>query len=1107
MIIKIIYTSLKDCIRNNEHYKTLINIFQTFNDWEVVDYNYINHSIFPNFEIINFTYNLNLFFKKISRIINYELLPDSNTGGNWKKLLDSKGLSIDLRNIDNKESVLYHICELIDEKGKITAKSRRKWLKSSIYRKNKIFRFFKKLKIKKIIVYMRQFKRIKFKTRKVKKISGIDRIILDYETEIKRHYLNNIYKKRYGDSIFDEQYDYQHLGELYMYKGFYYKGIECYYNSVFVSKLHADRVKIIDSLRNLGNEFRLINNFNIAIKIYERTIKYIFKTTGNLYEIANMYYLLAKLNLQLNNIQLALDYCQSANNTAEIVKYKKIIYNSKFLKENILKIEKYPKTEMKDDHFTEFNFNSYRIHRVLNALNYLQRYYLIKKSYKKLDLLTNKFNTLISKENIEYFITRILNYINFNEYKYAKEACNSALILDNNNNIFIFIMGYINFKLEKYKIALFYYNQFIKINLFVAEGYYNRGLVHLNLNDLENAIKDFTNSININSEYYLAYILRGLCYYQSKIFHLAFKDFSHSLKLNNHDSSFVYNCLGCVNFQLKEYNEAIKYLTMALSGYSRLEHRIVSGYIHYNRGIVYNKMNNYKKLIVDLNDVLISNSLANNSRRILADVYFQIGNFRKAIDCLDILIKHFPSNPYFFYKRGEANLNEGYYEKALNDYNEALSLDINIFDKYLYHKTNLPPTNSKRYDDYFEKYDLCKYLELDFNKSISYDQYLDEFLSHANPLILNDFEENEVELDTLFYLKRGICYFKLQKYSEALLDFERSTIYKNAINEVCFLQAITNFYLGNYSVSLKKCEYLIKKNIKHDYIIFLLALNNYEFENYPIAIKYLTEIISNNQYYKYYKKPFHFSKPKTDPINFIINAMNKIFETSYENIYYCHYYRALCYKKLKLFQNAIDDISIAIKRNVTFKEALENRALINIEINNLNEALIDYNNILKLWPSDINAYIERGKLYIKLNDIENAKNNFNNILSMEPDNISALIYLGEVNFLQNNFKCALLIYNKILKLKRNESYLFYNRAVICAKLKKYKKVIQNLNKAIKIDRNYFDAIIYRAEIFFQDGKYIDSFKDYLTILRIKPDIRNDILLKLIECKRLINNKK
>jgi tetratricopeptide (TPR) repeat protein len=95
---------------------------------------------------------------------------------------------------------------------------------------------------------------------------------------------------------------------------------------------------------------------------------------------------------------------------------------------------------------------------------------------------------------------------------------------------------------------------------------------------------------------------------------------------------------------------------------------------------------------------------------------------------------------------------------------------------------------------------------------------------------------------------------------------------------------------------------------------------------------------------------------------------------------------AVCYRKIGKCTDALHHSSQAIILNDKFSDAYNNRANINICLENYEEAITDYSRAIDLNPESANAYFNRGSIYYDIfNDKENALKDFIKAISIKQE--------------------------------------------------------------------------------------------------------------------------
>ncbi|MFV2057950.1 MAG: hypothetical protein ACC707_15910 [Thiohalomonadales bacterium] len=252
---------------------------------------------------------------------------------------------------------------------------------------------------------------------------------------------------------------------------------------------------------------------------------------------------------------------------------------------------------------------------------------------------------------------------------------------------------------------------------------------------------------------------------------------------------------------------------------------------HLNNGISYSVQGNDKKAIEEYTKAItdrnsdITYKAENYYFR--SSSYYELKEYKKALADINKLISIGANNSYTFALRAELHSHRGKYQKALLDYDIAISL---LKDETPLQATSLPP--------YYIGMYVEKVIQLDneFNennkgllKSHTADIYRER--GYIN-IQLNNFVQAITELnkalllspyDSTSYLNRGIAYFTLNQLDNALLDLNNAIDidstedmffrYRGNINEKLnnHIKAIEDYkYAYNLENSLSNIQNLVR---------------------------------------------------------------------------------------------------------------------------------------------------------------------------------------------------------------------------------------------------------------------------------------------------------
>lgn len=259
-------------------------------------------------------------------------------------------------------------------------------------------------------------------------------------------------------------------------------------------------------------------------------------------------------------------------------------------------------------------------------------------------------------------------------------------------------------------LALNDFNEAIKRDSSYVDAYVERGRLHYEKGEINNALKDFKKAVeldknNVESHDYLAkiyfyqkndlnkanieaslaieldtndattYLIRGQIHDQHNNYEQAIADYSESIKRNPNDA-LTYYYRAKINFKIGAYDAAIEDHTRAIendASYALLMHS------YYERGMAYYHLGNHKPAITDLKEALRKTSYPNYVNP--NDIYISIAashieeqQYDEAIENYGEMINN-KKDIYNYILRGDLYTRIGECGKALDDYNQALLLN------------------------------------------------------------------------------------------------------------------------------------------------------------------------------------------------------------------------------------------------------------------------------------------------------------------------------------------------------------------------------------------------------------------------------------------------
>ena len=230
-------------------------------------------------------------------------------------------------------------------------------------------------------------------------------------------------------------------------------------------------------------------------------------------------------------------------------------------------------------------------------------------------------------------------------------------------------------KREEYEKAIKHYTQAIQLKPNLAEAYNNRGSVHRDLGNFDDAITDLDKAIDLDPNYAEAYSSRGLAYKQRGNYECAIVDLDKAIALNpNYVEAYnnrgnTYSRKGKHECAIAEFNKAIQLKPDYAEAYN-------------NRGTAYGRRGNYECAIVDLDKAIALNPNYAGAYSNRGNAYIDKGEYERAIVEFNKAIQLKPDYAEAYNNRGNAYYKRGDYRRALEDYTKAIDLNPNYTNAY-----------------------------------------------------------------------------------------------------------------------------------------------------------------------------------------------------------------------------------------------------------------------------------------------------------------------------------------------------------------------------------------------------------------------------------------
>lgn len=264
-------------------------------------------------------------------------------------------------------------------------------------------------------------------------------------------------------------------------------------------------------------------------------------------------------------------------------------------------------------------------------------------------------------------------------------------------------------------------------------------------------------------------------------------------------------------------------------------------------------------------------------------------------------------------------------------------------------------------------------------------------------------------------------------------------------------------------------EILVKKL----YLIFLLAfICTHNLLHSQINTDRVTIIGRNALYYEDYVLAIQY-------FNQVIGAKPFLAEP--------YYFRAIAKYYLNDYKGAQDDCSEAISRNPYMTRAYQLRGETYQRQEHSNEALADYNYVLKNNPRDLFSGINSSITYLDLEDKDSALQRINEVVEFAPNNPQVYMVRGSIELAKGDTIQTLNDLNKAVTLDKYLSRAYAMRGMVNYMRNENDSAIIDMNHAIELDPNIYDYYINRGLVLYASNNFRGAMKDYDFVVEKEPD--------------------
>lgn len=313
-------------------------------------------------------------------------------------------------------------------------------------------------------------------------------------------------------------------------------------------------------------------------------------------------------------------------------------------------------------------------------------------------------------------------------------------------------------------------------------------------------------------------------------------------------------------------------------------------------------------------------------------------------------------------------------------------------------------------------------------------------------------------------------------------------------------------YFEDYVLSIQYFNQVIKAKPFLIDPYYYRAIAKIQLEDYVGAEADLNIVIERNPFIHmaYYARGFAYKRlGKWDEA---ISDFNQALIHAPDNAIYI-INRIEAYNEQEQYDKALSDIDFLIRRSPKSIELQFEKGRLLLMNKDTLGAFDTFNHLVDIDKNNPETWGARALINIIMDERDDALEDYNQAIKLKTQNPNAYINRGILNYEKHKYRQALADYDKAVELDSMNVGALFNRALLRNEVGDYHTAIIDLDKIISIDPNMSEAIYQRAIINAYLGNNLDAIDDFTTIIDKHPNFIPALYARAEMHDRLGNTKK
>jgi tetratricopeptide (TPR) repeat protein len=208
-----------------------------------------------------------------------------------------------------------------------------------------------------------------------------------------------------------------------------------------------------------------------------------------------------------------------------------------------------------------------------------------------------------------------------------------------------------------------------------------------------------------------------------------------------------------------------------------------------------------------------------------------------------------------------------------------------------------------------------------------------------------------------------------------------------------------------------------------------------------------------------------------------------------------YFYRGNAYISKNEMDRAVADYDQAIKIKPDFAPAYQNRGAVYLTKSDTTRAISDYDRAITIRPESAESYNNRGVAYSINKDLDRAIADYDQAVKLQPAFAVAYANRAEARNRKDQYDLALSDFDRALQLQPDFAAAYQGRARVYLGKGELDLALNDLNQAIKLNSNFAWAYITRGFVYLRKEDFALALADLDKAIKIEPNSADAYIIR------------